>query len=64
MVYHEPAIQGNKLSKKWSSITYGKCNNKGYNSRTCKGKGDINQKRTRDTRGNKNGVANEKGKDK
>nr|KAJ0194847.1 hypothetical protein LSAT_V11C700371460 [Lactuca sativa] len=49
--YDEPATQGRKLSKKWTNVTCGKCNNKGHNSRTCKGQGGPNNKRTGDTGG-------------
>nr|KAJ0225237.1 hypothetical protein LSAT_V11C100041440 [Lactuca sativa] len=51
--YDEPATQGHKLSKKWTTVTCGKCINKGHNSRTCKGQGGPNDKRTGDTGGKK-----------
>ncbi|XP_023729898.2 uncharacterized protein LOC111877612 [Lactuca sativa] len=49
--YDEPATQGHKLSKRWTTVTCRKCNNKGHNSRTCKGQGGPNDKRTKETGG-------------
>ncbi|XP_023757288.1 uncharacterized protein LOC111905781 [Lactuca sativa] len=50
-VYDEPSTQGHKLSKRWTTVTCRKCNNKGHNSRTCKGQGGPNDKRTEETGG-------------
>nr|KAJ0201965.1 hypothetical protein LSAT_V11C600308790 [Lactuca sativa] len=49
--YDEPATQGHKLSKRWTIVTCRKCNNKGHNSRTYKGQGGPNEKRTEETGG-------------
>ncbi|KAL4581762.1 hypothetical protein LXL04_006290 [Taraxacum kok-saghyz] len=40
----EPKNQTRKLSRKFLTVTCGKCHNKGHNSRTCKGQGGPRQR--------------------
>ncbi|KAL4574022.1 hypothetical protein LXL04_020844 [Taraxacum kok-saghyz] len=44
MAADEPKNQTRKLSRKFLTVTSGKCHNKGHNSRTCKGQGGPRQR--------------------